>query len=97
MFAYPHNPHTQCREFWEVLIIFKVKRHLFPGSNLNTNTVANVAINRAKMSETPDRKALSLLLQEKRGRCDVSRDDFPVLGGENTPLVPFSLPPSALI
>lgn len=71
--------------------MFKVKRHLFPGSNLNTNTAANVAINRAKMSETPERKALSLLLQEKRGRCDVSRDDFSSsLGGGHTLLLsPF--------
>lgn len=60
---------TQHRERWEVLIIFKVERHLFPGSNLNTNTAANVAINRAKMSGTLARQALSL--RSRRGEADV--------------------------
>jgi len=62
----------------EVLIISKVKRHLFQGPNLNTNTAENVAINRAKMSGTLERQPLSLLLREHRGRCDVSREDSSV-------------------
>lgn len=44
------------------------------------------------MSGTPERKASSLALQEKRGRCDVSRDDFSVLWvkKKKSPCPPFS-------
>ncbi|KAJ4939168.1 hypothetical protein JOQ06_028629, partial [Pogonophryne albipinna] len=39
------------------------------------------------MSGTPQRQTLGLLLQEKRGRCDMSRDDF-LFPGKHSPVVP---------